>query len=81
MHGRTGSKLIVDVDGCEKCPFFQWHNDGHSKIPFCEAPHESKPKGFDSVLNSQRLKIVTPQWCPLVKETVIIRWGTKDDRP
>jgi hypothetical protein len=52
-------KVTIDIEDCNKCPYYRWHPDdscsNHSGESFC-----AHQKAY--------LPSVNPKWCPLKKE-------------
>lgn len=64
------------VTGCDKCPFKNWGELGGS---FCNITNEEfKEYAYDdSKPVGEKCVTVTPDWCPLKKESITIEFEKK----
>lgn len=68
----------VDTDGCIKCPFKRFSQDGNATLTVCNHP-KCPHKGYQNVISNfvNRPDPQTPDWCPLGFGTV----ETSPDEP
>lgn len=61
--------MKIIVSGCDGCPFFRWPDK-----PTCEHPSwlALDEPDIQVVVDQKGYSIITPEWCPLKKEPLII---------
>jgi hypothetical protein len=64
--------ILKVVTGCNDCPFYRWHDAG------CGGDCRLVPIGKDAFKEMEhdeyRFNPVTPEWCPLKSEFVLVEF-------